>query len=60
MKIDAIYLNENDRFFKLDIDNQTAQELVGHLNDVYRGKEMPELISKFVFFIEEELLETSK
>jgi hypothetical protein len=60
MKIDAIHLNETDRFFKFHIDNQTAKELANHLNDAYKGKEMPEIINKLVFFIEEELLETTK
>jgi hypothetical protein len=55
MKIDAIhYFN---RTLKLETDSVTARELADYLIEAYEGKEMPELIDKIVFWIEEELIE---
>ena len=51
MVIDAIY--DEERFLKLETDDITARELRAHLIQIYEGKEMPELIDKLVFWIEE-------
>jgi hypothetical protein len=53
MKIDAIY--DDQRYLKLEADPVTARELMDLLSQAYEGKEMPELINKIVFWIEEEI-----
>jgi hypothetical protein len=55
MMIDAIY--DETRYLKIDMDNTTASELVACLTKAYEGKEMPELVNKLVFWIEEESIE---
>ena len=55
IKIDAIY--DEDRFLKLESDSLTARELSGELKRAYAGRDMPELIDKIVFWIDEHLEE---
>jgi hypothetical protein len=58
MMIDAIY--DETRYLKIDMDNTTASELVACLTKAYEGKEMPELVNKLVFWIEEKSSEGVK
>ena len=51
MKIDAIC--DEQRFLKLESDSETARELSGELKRAYAGRDMPELIDKIVFWIDE-------
>ena len=53
MKIDAIY--DDQRYLKLEADPVTARELMDLLSQAYEGKEMPELINKIVFWIDEKV-----
>lgn len=52
MKIDAVY--DETQYLKLETDSVTARQLADLLNQAYEGKEMPELINKIIFWINEQ------
>jgi hypothetical protein len=53
VKIDAVY--DDNQYLKLETDPVTARHLADLLSQAYEGKEMPELINKIVFWIEEKV-----
>lgn len=53
MQIDAIF--DEHQYLKLEADSVTARQLADLLSQAYDGKEMPELINKIVFWIEEKV-----